>query len=244
GDGTLDARNVYNADGIRVAQTVNGEETRFLIDTVQPNAQVVVEYRPSGLITASYVYGSRLLSQNRGGVTSFYHVDGLGSTRALTDGTGLVTARYLYDAFGRTLAQSGAVVNAYLFAGQQRDAALGLDYLRARYYDPLLRRFTAAAPLWGRVHDPRSIQAYGYGMNNPVNGTDPSGREFSLLQFTVTSAILGALVGGAHNAIAGKSIIDGIVDGFIFGLAAGLAIGAGGMALGAVTGIGATAGVF
>ena len=58
GDGTIDARNVYDADGIRVSQTVSGQETRFLIDTVQPYAQVLVEYRPSGLITASYVWAT------------------------------------------------------------------------------------------------------------------------------------------------------------------------------------------
>src|SRR5207249_2123689 len=57
GDGTIDVRNVYDANGIRVSQTVNGQETRFLIDAVQSYAQVVLEYRPSGLITASYVYG-------------------------------------------------------------------------------------------------------------------------------------------------------------------------------------------
>src|SRR5262249_10405530 len=61
GDGTTDERNVYDADGIRVAQTVGDQETRFLIDAVQTEPQVVLEYLPSGLVTASYVYGNALI---------------------------------------------------------------------------------------------------------------------------------------------------------------------------------------
>ena len=45
----------------------------------------------------------------------------------------MVTDRYIYDAFGRTIGQVGSTGNVYLFAGEQRDANVGLDYLRARY---------------------------------------------------------------------------------------------------------------
>ncbi|NER00134.1 MAG: hypothetical protein F6K30_26125, partial [Cyanothece sp. SIO2G6] len=34
----------YNLDGVRVSSTVNGEETRYLIDTNRPYAEVVEEY--------------------------------------------------------------------------------------------------------------------------------------------------------------------------------------------------------
>ena len=56
----------YDADGIRVSSTVDGDETRYLIDTVQPYAQVLEEYTPGGVIKVSYVYGNDLISQNRG----------------------------------------------------------------------------------------------------------------------------------------------------------------------------------
>ena len=141
--GTTQTLYQYDADGIRVSQTTAGQETRYLIDTVQPYAQVLLEYRPSGLIVASYVYGNALISQNRGGVLSYYLVDALGSTRALTNASGVVTDRYVYDAFGRMLSQTGNTVNSYLFAGQQRDAATGLDYLRARYMSVGTGRFVS-----------------------------------------------------------------------------------------------------
>src|SRR5436305_1522597 len=94
-----------------------------------------------GVILVSYVYGNDLISQNRGGERSFYHVDGLGSTRALTNSSGVVTDRYVYDAFGRTIGQVGTTGNVYLFAGEQRDANVGLDYLRARYLSVGTGRF-------------------------------------------------------------------------------------------------------
>ncbi|NJO34809.1 MAG: hypothetical protein HC869_18515 [Rhodospirillales bacterium] len=54
-----------------MSQAVEGQETRFLVDTQQPYAQVLLEYRPSGLVVASYVYGHGLISQARDGARVF-----------------------------------------------------------------------------------------------------------------------------------------------------------------------------
>ncbi|MHB8861524.1 MAG: putative Ig domain-containing protein [Pirellulaceae bacterium] len=188
GDGTIDVRNVYDDSGIRVSQTVGDQETRFLIDTGQSFPQVLLEYQPSGLIMASYVYGHVLISQASDGASSFYHVDGLGSTRALTDVTGAVLNRYVYDAFGRMLNETGSTPNSYLFAGQQRDSAWGLDYLRARYYDASTGRFVSRDTFPGSDQLPLSLNKYLYALADPVNNTDPSG-EFSLSELSVTQAI-------------------------------------------------------
>jgi RHS repeat-associated protein len=166
----------YDADRIRVSSTVDGEETRFLIDTVQPYAQVLLEYRPSGLLVVSYVYGNDLIAQDRAGVRSFYQVDGLGSTRALTDGSGAVPDRYVYDAFGRTIGQVGSTANAYLFAGEQRDGNVGLDYLRARYLSVGTGRFYASDPFEGILTSPVSLHRFLYAGANSTNNIDPNGR--------------------------------------------------------------------
>ena len=151
--GRSDIAYQYDADGIRVASIVDGAETRYLIDTVQPYAQVLEEYTPGGVIQVSYVYGNDLISQDRGGAKSYYHVDGLGSTRALTNASGVVTDRYVYDAFGRTIGQVGSTVNVYLFAGEQRDANVGLDYLRARYLS-VGRQVLWNGPVWRDTNCP------------------------------------------------------------------------------------------
>ena len=55
----------------------------------------VIEEYEDGVLSVSYdhepgLYGN-LLSQNRNGVTSYYHYDGRGDTVALTDDSGNVT---------------------------------------------------------------------------------------------------------------------------------------------------------
>ncbi|MCU0548662.1 MAG: choice-of-anchor C family protein [Leptolyngbya sp. Prado105] len=115
----------YNDDGIRVSSTANGQETRFLLDEVQPYAQVLEEYTPNGTVAVSYVYGNDLISQTQEGQTTYYHVDGLGSTTELTDTTGTVVSRSRYDAFGNGVKGEGAIANKYLFAGEQFDSSLG-----------------------------------------------------------------------------------------------------------------------
>ncbi|MCA9192049.1 MAG: putative Ig domain-containing protein [Planctomycetales bacterium] len=243
GDGTVDVEYEYDTSGNRVSQTHTGEETRYLIDTVQPYTQVLLEYRPDGLVICSYVYGNGLISQSREGAQLFTLVDGLGSARVVADANSTILNRYVYDAFGRILHQDGSATNNYLFAGQQRDFSLGLDYLRARYYDPTLGRFISTDPLRGLFANSNALPAYTYVGNNPVNRIDPTG----LIVFTLTETQAGALLGGILGAIEGgiNDGLSGALKGFgvgaLFGLASGFAIGriaasAGGSVAGASAG--------
>ena len=63
-------------------------ETRYLIDELQPYEQVLEEYDAAGNPKGSYVYGYDLLGKLQGNQPSFYHADGLGSTRLLTNNLG------------------------------------------------------------------------------------------------------------------------------------------------------------
>nr|WP_275994356.1 RHS repeat-associated core domain-containing protein [Argonema antarcticum] len=164
----------YDSDGIRVSSTVNGVKTEFLVDKNLPYAQVLEERVNNGL-TAGYVYGNDLISQQRGSEKSFYLVDGLGSTRGLTNAGGVVTDTYAYDAFGNLISSTNNVQNNYLFAGEQFDRSLGDYYLRARYYDESIGRFTRRDTWEGFLSNPVSLHKYIYTHNNPVNLTDSSG---------------------------------------------------------------------
>ena len=175
GDGVNDVTNEYDGDGVRIRQTVAGEETRFLVDKNRDYAQVLEEYTPSKIIKASYIYGHDLISQLRNTERSFYHVDGLGSTRALTDINGLLTDAYAYEAFGEIIKQLGNTQNSYLFAGEQRDPNLSLDYLRARYLDINSGRFIRKDTYEGRINEPQTLNQYVYAHANPANIIDPTG---------------------------------------------------------------------
>ena len=164
------------------------------------------EYTPDGIIVVSYVHGKDLISQTRGGQTSFYHVDGLGSTRILTDVFGTVTDRYIYDAFGWTVASLGSTVNVHLFAGERRDADLGWDYLRARNYGPSVGRFASRDPFPGFVFEVVSLHKYLYANADPVNFTDPTGK-FTLGERLVILATVASMVtiNIAPSAVKGKA---------------------------------------
>lgn len=165
----------YNSDGVKVATTVDGVETRYLVDTNLSFAQVLEEYSIDGKVQTSYVFGHDLIFQKRGDTISYYHADALGSIRLITNTSGQVTDSYVYDAYGNILGSTGNTVNSYRYTGEQFDQNLGEYYLRARYYNPSTGRFTARDPFAGLLDEPLSLAKYPYVHGNPVNFTDPSG---------------------------------------------------------------------
>jgi RHS repeat-associated protein len=185
----------YDDNGIRVSSSVGSQVTRYLLDTLQAFAQVLSEYQSnSSTPSVSYVYGNDLISQTRASHTDYYLVDGLGSTRVLTDNQGNVTNTYDYEAFGKLLNSSGGEANSYLFAGEQFDGGLGDYYNRDRFYDSDTGRFSRRDDWEGNRNMPDTLHKYIYGTNNPVIYTDPS---------------------GFGNTITGQDIHDQIADYFI-----------------------------
>jgi RHS repeat-associated protein len=107
--------------------------------------------------------------------THYYLSDGLGSTMALTDADGDVVNTYDYDVFGPVRASSGSQPNEFQFTGEQVDDSTTLEYLRARYYDPVIGRFLTQDPFLGSAMAPLSLNRYPYVLNNPLRWLDPWG---------------------------------------------------------------------
>ncbi|WP_375492777.1 RHS repeat-associated core domain-containing protein [uncultured Nostoc sp.] len=212
--GSSQSKYIYDADGNRVASITDGVRKNYLVNP-RGYSKVLQEYDANGQVLTKYFYGLGLIKSESGSNEKFYHSDGLGSTRLLTDGTGQVRDRYVYDAFGRLIAHAGGSGNAYQFAGEQRDST-GLDYLRARYYNSDLGRFISKDAFAGHLASPISENPYVYANANPVNFTDPSGYE-SLGELSAAEAIIGIL-----SSIPYASIGQGILGGALFGLAYGL----------------------
>ena len=173
--GTLTTEFVYNGAGDRVARTVDGVTTSYVLDPAAGLTQVLQETTAGQ--TTSYVYGADLLAQYDSGTWAYHLNDGLGSVRQLADPAGQVVASYSFSPFGVPLGESGG--EPYGFTGEQWDASVGLVYLRARYYEPGTGRFISRDPVPGHVHAPRSQHPYVYAWNNPVRLTDPSGQQVS-----------------------------------------------------------------
>ncbi|WP_143821127.1 RHS repeat-associated core domain-containing protein, partial [Motiliproteus sp. MSK22-1] len=219
-DGTLTDYH-YNPDGIRIAKSEAGTITNFSVDSNRDYAQVLWE--TDGSNSTAYRYGDDLLSQDRNGAFSFYHYDGLGSTRVLTDTSGTQTDGYDYEAFGETLNQTGTTENSYLFTGEQLDSSLNQYYLRARYYDQNSGRFTQQDSWMGNSQDPITLHKYLYANADPVSYTDPTGN-FSLGSIGAASNIQ-RILATANVASTGFDFYSfATSDGEIDAVSAGLSV--------------------
>ncbi len=95
----------------------------------------------------------------------------------LTDASGNSASSYNYSAFGATRTSSGSVANEVRFSGERTDTESGLEFLRARTYDPSTGTFLSRDS-WGVTPtDGQSLDLYAYTSNNPVNAVDPSGHK-------------------------------------------------------------------
>jgi RHS repeat-associated protein len=110
----------------------------------------------------------------------------------LSDETGIVTDLYIYDAFGEVLQKIGDTENSYLFTGEQFDNQLSEYYLRARYYDFSIGRFTQMDTWIGDRGRPITLNKYLYADVNPVTNIDPSGH-YSINELSVANNIQSSL---------------------------------------------------
>jgi RHS repeat-associated protein len=216
----------YDADGNRVAKTVNGVTTRYLVDDLNPTGYAqVVEEVTAGAVTRQYTYGLQRISQTQqianAWTPAFYGYDGGGTVRLLTDGTGTVTDTYDYDAWGNEVNTTGSTPNVYLYRGEQYDADLGLYYLRARYFDPLTGRFLTKDPADGNVLDPRTLHKYLYVHGDPVNRVDPTGRmEYTMILGDFS--LPGTMAAASAAVLAVACVAEPVTVGMSMGVAAAL----------------------
>ena len=181
-----DVQFTYDGDGVRLRKIEYGEMTNYVQDLQAPLPVVLAESR--SIQRDLYLYGSDLLAQiNTNGNPSYYHADGLGSTRALSNGAGQRTVAYSYDVFGATRSRTGVSTQPFTFTGEQEDKELGLVFLRARYYDGQIGRFVSKDPLRGYDTNTQTLNRFVYVQNNPSRLVDPSGHNAILELWDVVS---------------------------------------------------------
>lgn len=157
-------------------------------------------------------------------VVEYIHTDALGSPVAITDASGNVIERTVYEPYG-------AVVNRPLkdgpgYTGHVVDSGTGLSYMQQRYYDVETGAFLSVDPIASSV---AAFGRYAYALGNPYRFLDPDGRQPKEARQAITgskiknngiaagvrvAAIGGALPSGftKENAQARYDAMKGVVD--------------------------------
>ena len=145
----------------------NGSLVQFIFNQ---DREVIAEQNSLGI--TRYIRSSELIARNTDAARTYYHYvsDEIGSTTHIVDEDGIVLNHYDYDAWSNITAQEEAVPNRFKFTGQQLDPVTQQYYLRARFYNPVIARFTQEDTYRGD-----GLNLYAYCQNNPVFYADPSG---------------------------------------------------------------------
>lgn len=162
----------YDHRGERISKGIagSGSRTYYVGDLFE------VTSSGSGVRETRYVFaGTTRVARVSGGVATYYHPDHLGSTVATSNGDGALTWSGAYSPFGVIRRQDGVADVTHLFGGRAYDGETGLYYFGARYYDPVLARFTSPDVVIAEPYDPGSLNRFSFALNNPLRFTDPTG---------------------------------------------------------------------
>jgi RHS repeat-associated protein len=165
--GAATATYSYDGDGLRTSKTNAGSTSNYAWDESSSLPLLLSDG------ATSYIYGpdnTPLEQITSAGTVTYYHHDQLGSTRLLTSSSGSVVGSFSYDPYGKQNGSTGTTTTPLGYAGQYTDPETGLQYDRARYYDPQTGQFTSRDPLEEATREP-----YSYAGESPLNNTDPSG---------------------------------------------------------------------
>ncbi|MGG1644382.1 polymorphic toxin-type HINT domain-containing protein, partial [Paenibacillus sp. NRS-1782] len=182
-----EVRYSYNGDGLLYERTEGGQTTRYYYDE---EAKLMAEAEVEGgtaKITYAYVYdlsGQLWARQDKAsGQLQYYQLNGHGDVVGLSDSSGKELNSYSYDIWGGPKTVKETVPNVLRYAGEYWDETTGLQYLRARWYDPGTARFMGEDTYQGEMSDPQSLNGYAYVANNPLIYVDPSGHSFETLDY-------------------------------------------------------------
>jgi RHS repeat-associated protein len=120
-----------------------------------------------------------LIAKFTSGVTNWYLTDLVGSVRDIAGPTGSLLDHRDWDAFGNLKYESSpSNTDRYGYTGRELQTETNLQYNRARWYDPVTKRWLSQDPLG---FDAGDSNLYRYVSNQPVGATDPTGQDIYFL---------------------------------------------------------------
>ncbi|WP_036633576.1 RHS repeat domain-containing protein, partial [Paenibacillus massiliensis] len=145
----------YNGDGLLYERTSAGKTTRYYYDE---EAKLIAEAEVVGgtsKMTYVYIYdlSGRIWARKDLATDQlqYFHLNGHGDVVGLSDSSGKTLNQYSYDIWGGPITAEETVPNVLRYAGEYWDDTTGLQYLRARWYDPSMGRFMGEDTYQGEI---------------------------------------------------------------------------------------------
>ena len=156
----------------------NGRLIKFLYNE---DREVVAEETGNGTITR-YIRGLGIISSDSEEAKTYYHYvsDEQGSITHVLSEDAEILNHYSYDAFGNIIQKTEKVENRFCYNGEMLDPVTQQYYLRARFYNPVIGRFTQEDTYYGD-----GLNLYQCCQANPVGYVDPSGHNICPTQLSL-----------------------------------------------------------
>ena len=174
--GTVTGQVSYTYDAldrrIKVAAGAN------VLKVVYDGPAVILDFDGGNAEVARYLQGpaiDEVLARETGSsnTVAWYLQDRLGTVRDIADNAGAIVDHLGYDAFGTvTIETDPSYGDRFKFTGREYDAATGLYYYRARWYDAAAGQFLAEDPIGFGGGDANLSRYVG---NAPSLWMDPNG---------------------------------------------------------------------
>jgi RHS repeat-associated protein len=203
----------YACDGNHLRVTKNSSVNTVFI---YGNGQVIAEYdsgAPVNSPSREYIFGHQRIATvvgsvaGAGGTITYQHRDLL-SPRLYTDASGADVGEQGTYPFGESWYNNNTTSN-WVFTTYERDPESGDDYALARSYSSTLGRFQSPDPVEGDPSNPQTWNRYAYVGNDPINVTDPTGKDFFSVLFDVVEALMAVeSVGSSLELFAADAAAD------------------------------------
>ena len=221
----------YDSTGERIYKRVVNKVEHKTSDSLYPMLSMAVE--PSGRQSYIFVGDSRLVRlEENTGEWYYYLKDHLSSSDIVMHSSGKPVEQMLYQAYGTeedpSMASSewndhlknvAAIIpqekTHHRFTGHYLDDDTGLYYMKTRFYDPKLGRFTSPDPKFRDApvecfKSALECGLFNYARNNPLKFIDPNGQDAKVFvdytSMTIKVKIDIAIYGSGANATVQKDI--------------------------------------
>ena len=213
----------YDSNSVRIKKTVDGVEHTYaylggkLMYETRGEAKFYYSYDANG-----YLYNVKYtLTDDSERKSYFFTHNSFGDIIGIYSGSGVLTAQYEYDAWGKVISITDGngneitdtnnigLLNPFRYRGYYYDSETGLYYLMSRYYDPVTRRFINADNCFQSGNDILDTNAFAYCGNCPINRVDYTGESWlgiALTCFAVAAVCVAAVAFAPAVAVAAAGV--------------------------------------